>query len=175
MSAFRQVYWGTLQYGHWTFYLAATHLGLCRVTLPHETLGQLIDWVEKHVPENTLVHDEGSMMPYFAPLRSYFMGTTAAVDLPVDLRGTPFQVSVWQALRKIPYGSTRTYSDIARAVDHPRAARAVGAAIGSNPLPIVVPCHRVIGKDGRLTGYRGGMDIKVTLLRLEGVDVVATP
>lgn len=171
MSAFRQVYWDTLEQGHWTFYLAATNLGLCRVTLPHETMSGLTGWVGQHVPGGTLMRDENRMRLYLGPLRGYFLGAGTAFDVPVDFRGTPFQISVWQELRKIPYGGTCTYSDIAFAIGRPDAVRAVGAAIGANPLPIVVPCHRVVGKDGKLTGYRGGMDIKARLLRLEGVNV----
>jgi len=96
-----------------------------------------------------------------------------AFELPLDLRGTEFQRAVWQALLEIPYGETRSYAEIARQVGQPNAVRAVGAANGANPIPIVVPCHRVIGRDGSLTGYGGGLDKKVFLLQLEGVDVAA--
>lgn len=91
--------------------------------------------------------------------------------LPFDAEGTPFQQAVWQALRKIPRGQTRSYSQIAAAVGRPDAVRAVGAAIGRNPISILVPCHRAIGADGSLTGYAGGLERKRALLRLEGVAV----
>jgi O-6-methylguanine DNA methyltransferase len=84
------------------------------------------------------------------------------------MHGTPFQLQVWQELRRIPYGETRTYGEIARAIGHPGAARAVGAANGANPIAIIVPCHRVIGSDGALTGYGGGLPTKAWLLSLEG-------
>jgi methylated-DNA-[protein]-cysteine S-methyltransferase len=88
-------------------------------------------------------------------------------DLALHLRGTPFQMAVWKALTKIPYARTRSYGDIARAIGRPRAVRAVGLANGRNPLPIVVPCHRVIGSTGKLVGYGGGLPIKQALLDRE--------
>lgn len=103
-----------------------------------------------------------------AQLREYFAGQRREFDLPLAARGTPFQRSVWSALCAIPYGELRSYRDIARAIDRPKAVRAVGAANSRNPLPIVVPCHRVIGSDGSLTGYAGGLGIKTRLLQLEG-------
>ena len=100
-------------------------------------------------------------------LDEYFQGRRRRFDLPLAPSGTPFQLSTWTALRDIPYGATRSYGEQARAMGQPRAVRAVGAANGRNPIPIVVPCHRVIGGDGRLTGYAGGLDIKKFLLDLE--------
>ncbi len=100
-------------------------------------------------------------------LDEYFQGRRRRFDLPLAPSGTPFQLSTWTALRDIPYGATRSYGQQARAMGQPRAVRAVGAANGRNPIPIVVPCHRVIGGDGRLTGYAGGLDIKKFLLDLE--------
>ena len=103
-------------------------------------------------------------------LDAYFGGELAAIDrLPVDLGGTEFQQAVWTALRRIPPGRTSCYSDLANAVGRPTATRAVGAANGANPVAVVVPCHRVIGKDGSLTGYGGGLERKAWLLRHEGV------
>lgn len=102
-----------------------------------------------------------------AQLDGYFGGHLRRFDLPLHPRGTDFQLRVWEALRAIPYGETRSYSEIARAIGRPSAVRAVGAANGANPLPIVVPCHRVIGADGSLTGFGGGMAAKRYLLDLE--------
>ena len=103
-------------------------------------------------------------------LRAYFAGELRALDaLPVDTGGTEFQQSVWAALRRIPAGRTSCYSDLAAAVGRPQATRAVGAANGANPVAVVIPCHRVIGKDGSLTGYGGGLERKAWLLRHEGV------
>ena len=101
-------------------------------------------------------------------LQRYFAGTTTAFDLPLDLRGTPFQQSVWRALLAIPAGSTQTYGGIAQHVASAKAVRAVGGAIGRNPVSVIVPCHRVVGADGSLTGYAGGVDRKLALLELEG-------
>ena len=100
-------------------------------------------------------------------LDEYFAGTRRAFDFPCRLRGTPFQRKVWAALCRIPYGETRTYKQIAEAVGSPKACRAVGMANHVNPICIAVPCHRVIGANGALTGYGGGLDMKAALLRLE--------
>lgn len=100
-------------------------------------------------------------------LREYFSGQRKQFELPYELRGTEFQKKVWAALEAIPYGQTRSYREIAQAVGNPKAVRAVGAANGKNPMWIVVPCHRVIGADGGLTGYAGGVELKRALLELE--------
>ena len=100
-------------------------------------------------------------------LDEYFAGTRTDFDLPIRLHGTPFQVEVWEQLRQIPYGETISYGELARRVDRPEAARAVGAANGQNPVAIVVPCHRVIGADGSLTGFGGGLEWKRWLLQRE--------
>jgi methylated-DNA-[protein]-cysteine S-methyltransferase len=106
-------------------------------------------------------------------LEEYFAGRRRKFTLPLAPRGTPFQLSVWQALRAIPYGETLSYGELARQLGCPAGARAVGLANGANPLPIVVPCHRVIGADGSLTGFGGGLAIKRALLALEGAQCVA--
>lgn len=100
-------------------------------------------------------------------LREYFAGRRVAFHLPLDAAGTAWQTAVWSAMSAIPYGETVTYGEIARGLGRPSAARAVGHAAGQNPLPIVVPCHRVIGADGGLRGYGGGLDAKQRLLALE--------
>ncbi len=100
-------------------------------------------------------------------LKAYFSGHITTFDLPIKPSGTPFQLAVWAALQEIPYGETTTYSDIATKLKNPRAVRAVGAANGANPIPIVIPCHRVIGRDGALTGFGGGLPAKENLLTLE--------
>jgi len=100
-------------------------------------------------------------------LDAYFAGALQTFDVPLAPRGTPFQQQVWSALRDIPYGATTSYGDIARRLGEASACRAVGAANGRNPLPIIVPCHRVIGADGSLTGFGGGLPVKRFLLDLE--------
>ena len=101
-------------------------------------------------------------------LQAYFAGELRRFDLPLRFNGTDFQVRVWQELCNIPWGATLTYGELARRIGRPTASRAVGAANGANPLPIIAPCHRVIGADGSLTGFGGGLDTKRFLLRLEG-------
>ena len=100
-------------------------------------------------------------------LEEYFAGKRKTFDLPLDPAGTPFQRAVWQALRAIPYGQTCSYADIAARIGRPKACRAVGMANHRNPIAILIPCHRVIGKKGSLTGYAGGLEIKERLLELE--------
>jgi methylated-DNA-[protein]-cysteine S-methyltransferase len=119
------------------------------------------------------IQDSGCSDPVLAScarqLSEYFAGDRQGFELPLGAHGTPFQQSVWAALLDIPYGEVRSYRDIARSINNEAAVRAVGAANGRNPLPIVVPCHRVIGSDGSLTGFAGGLETKMQLLQLEGV------
>jgi O-6-methylguanine DNA methyltransferase len=111
---------------------------------------------------------DGTMADYARELGEYFAGSRREFSFPLDLRGTEFQLACWRALLAIPYGETRSYADIARAVGRPQGFRAVGMANNRNPIAIVVPCHRVIASDGSLCGYGGGLDIKRKLLELEG-------
>ncbi len=100
-------------------------------------------------------------------LRAYFGGELETFDLPLEPQGSPFQLAVWRRLCQIPYGETISYGELARRLGNPKASRAVGLANGTNPIPIVIPCHRVIGSNGKLTGYGGGLHIKEKLLALE--------
>jgi methylated-DNA-[protein]-cysteine S-methyltransferase len=100
-------------------------------------------------------------------LREYFAGKRSDFDLPLAPEGTPFQCEVWRRLQEIPYGETISYGELAKRVGNPKASRAVGAANGQNPIPIVIPCHRVIGSNGKLTGFGGGLPTKEALLALE--------
>lgn len=117
------------------------------------------------------VYDEDVFKRLHDQLDAYFAGESKRFDVPIVLGGTPFQRSVWQAVRAIPYATTRSYGEIAKELGNPRAARAVGYANACNPLCLVVPCHRVIGACGELTGYAGGLDRKRSLLRHEAVFV----
>ena len=114
------------------------------------------------------VEADAEMSGYVNELAQYFAGQRRDFSFPLDLRGTDFQLACWRALLAIPYGETRTYADIARAVGRPQGFRAVGMANNRNPIAIVVPCHRVIASDGTLCGYGGGLDVKRQLLELEG-------
>lgn len=111
--------------------------------------------------------DREPLAPVVAQLDEYFAGERTAFDLPLTFTGTPFQVAVWEALREIPYGQTISYGELALRVGRPSAVRAVGATNGRNPIPVIVPCHRVIGADGSLTGFGGGLPTKRALLELE--------
>jgi methylated-DNA-[protein]-cysteine S-methyltransferase len=122
----------------------------------------------RHPEPAGLRHDPGALAEAARQLGEYFAGRRTTFELDLDPRGTAFEQRVWRALLDIPFGSTTTYGELARALGTPRGARAVGLANGRNPLAIVVPCHRVIGSDGRLTGYAGGLERKQALLALEG-------
>jgi O-6-methylguanine DNA methyltransferase len=151
--------WGSLR-------LLATDQGLCRVVLPGEE--GVEHWVGRYLAGSVLVEGALVLREAAEQLQRYFSGKGHSFDLPLDIHGTPFQQAVWKALLEIPYGETRSYAQVAAAVGRPRAARAVGMANGANPLPIVIPCHRVICSDGSLGGYGGGLALKEALLRLEG-------
>ncbi|MGH7819749.1 MAG: methylated-DNA--[protein]-cysteine S-methyltransferase [Candidatus Binatia bacterium] len=118
-------------------------------------------------PDRGWVRSDRAFREAIEQLRAYFAGTLRRFDLPLSPVGTPFQRDVWRALAAVPYGETRSYGDLARAIGKPAAARAVGAASGRNPLPIVIPCHRLVGSGGELTGYYGGLHLKRALLELE--------
>lgn len=162
-------YWGYIFYKDWRMHLAASPKGLCYVLWPNKSFQKLETWTKKYFPNASLVYDEVQLAPYVVQIEDYFKGKRQTFNIPLDLRGTDFQIAVWQALLKIPYGTTKTYSEIAKEINRPKAVRAVGGAIGANPVSIVVPCHRVIGKDGTLTGFGGGLGIKEELLRIEGI------
>ena len=118
-------------------------------------------------PEPDWIYKEKPFAEARQQLEAYFSGERKEFDLPLHLTGTAFQVRVLEELQRIPYGETASYGDIAKRIGRPKAMRAVGAANGRNPIPIVIPCHRVIGSSGDLTGFGGGLDTKAALLRLE--------
>ena len=132
-------------------------------------LGGLYMAEQRHLPDPASFgpRDDGVLPELREQLTAYFAGELRDFDVPLALVGTPFQREVWDALRRVPYGSTRTYGELAADIGRPTAVRAVGAANGRNPACIVVPCHRVVGSTGQLTGYAGGVDKKARLLALE--------
>lgn len=115
------------------------------------------------------IPSEKALAPALAQVAEHFAGTRRRFELDLDLVGTPFQIEVWEALREIPWGETISYGELARRVGRPGGARAVGGANGRNPLPVVVPCHRVIAADGGLGGFSSGLPVKRALLRFEGI------
>ncbi|TWT24826.1 methylated-DNA--[protein]-cysteine S-methyltransferase [Planomicrobium sp. CPCC 101110] len=159
--------WTVLKHGQWELYVAKTNKGLCYIGSPGSSFDEFKVYFSKRYPDFTLAENPEALTPYVQELVNYFSGTKQAFSLPIDVKGTPFQEEIWRALQTIPYGETVSYSEIAALINRPSAARAVGSAIGANPLLILVPCHRVIGKNGAITGYRGGMDLKRFLLDLE--------
>ncbi|NHN29725.1 methylated-DNA--[protein]-cysteine S-methyltransferase [Paenibacillus agricola] len=164
------IYWTLLKHEDWNMYIAASSQGLCYVGAHNQSFEDLANWIPIRFPRRTLLQDDDAILrlePYKVQLIEYLQGSRTSFTVPFDFHGTPFQLAVWNALCDIPYGQTKSYSDIANQIQKPAAVRAVGAAIGANPILITVPCHRVIGKNGTLTGYRGGMDMKTRLLQLE--------
>ncbi|WP_406676228.1 methylated-DNA--[protein]-cysteine S-methyltransferase [Moorella sp. ACPs] len=143
--------------------------GLCRLSFPGEEPGAIPSYLAQKFPGATITVEENgsSCREVMRQLDEYFDGRRFSFSLRLDLRGTPFQLAVWSALQKIPYGTTCSYSHIARVIGRPEAVRAVGQAIGRNPVGIIIPCHRVIGKDGRLVGFGGGLATKEWLLNFE--------
>ncbi|MCK5644346.1 MAG: methylated-DNA--[protein]-cysteine S-methyltransferase [Gammaproteobacteria bacterium] len=149
-------------------WIATTGTGICAVGLGAGQPEDLWAWLSRHISPKPPREDFATLAPALTQLREYFSGTRHEFDLPLDVRGTAFQRAVWAEVAHIPYGATTTYGEIAQRIGRPGAARAVGAANGANPLPILIPCHRVIGAGGSLTGYGGGVNVKAALLQLEG-------
>jgi O-6-methylguanine DNA methyltransferase len=143
-------------------------VGVCNISLGDRGAGALLAWLSRNVGPGEPLEAPDVMGVATSQLREYFSGDRRDFTLPLDVRGTTFQKAVWSQVSRIPYGATATYGDIAQLVGKPRASRAVGGAVGANPLPIVIPCHRVIGAGGDLTGFGSGLAIKESLLRLEG-------
>jgi AraC family transcriptional regulator of adaptative response/methylated-DNA-[protein]-cysteine methyltransferase len=146
--------------------VAATPNGLCAVRLGDST-EELAAALNGEFPAASVQPDDGRLGPWVASIQDYLAGAQPHFDLPLDVRATAFQHRVWQALQAIPYGSTRSYREVAEAIGQPTAARAVARACATNPVALVVPCHRVVREDGSLSGYRWGIQRKEALLALE--------
>ena len=161
------IYWTQFTHGDWSFILAATDKGLCFTGSENQGEEELLQWAGKRRKGVSVERNDEYLLPYAAQFRAYLDGKREILNVPVDAVGTPFQQQVWRALQDIPFGEVRCYGDIAHAIQKPKAVRAVGAAIGANPVMVIIPCHRVIGKNGSLTGFRGGLSMKQRLLQLE--------
>ncbi len=153
------------RYRHWTsplgpLLLYGTDRALWGIDFPVDGHAQK--------PVHGWIADRNAFPEVTHQLAEYFSRKRRTFSLPLKLGGTPFQLAVWAVLRRIPYGETRSYGEVARALGRPQAVRAVGAANGKNPIPIIIPCHRVIGANGSLVGFGGGLALKRTLLELEG-------
>jgi methylated-DNA-[protein]-cysteine S-methyltransferase len=147
---------------------AITPAGLARLSFPTDDQGACLAWVRRWAPRARVIASGAALDALAAQLSDYFAGRLREFDLPLDLRGTEFQLRVWREVLTIGYGQVRPYAGVAAAIGNPRAFRAVGAANGANPVPILVPCHRLIGSHGGLIKYGGGLDMKRRLLELEG-------
>ena len=147
--------------------IASTDHGLVRILLPREGGFDFMSSLHKAYPDATLIEDQGKNQNVMNQLREYFDGNRTGFSLSLELRGTEFQKSVWKAVAQVPYGQTRSYGEIAQEVGRPKAFRAVGNANRMNPIPIVIPCHRIIGSDGSMTGFGGGIPLKIKLLKIE--------
>jgi methylated-DNA-[protein]-cysteine S-methyltransferase len=165
------VYWDQYEHGGRTFFAAMTDQGVVSTSLGNESADEFFNAVRKRLGQVEFVHAPEKLSACTKQLREYFAGNLQTFDLPLDLRGTDFQKAVWSVLSAIPFGKTLTYGDVARNIGNPKAVRAVGGACGANPVPIIVPCHRVIGSNGSLTGFGGGVDLKREMLKLEGVEM----
>jgi AraC family transcriptional regulator of adaptative response/methylated-DNA-[protein]-cysteine methyltransferase len=148
--------------------IAATSKGICRLTFDDS-----VETLERLFPNATILEDDGGMKELVEGALRAIEKPLAMPDLPIDVAGTAFQESVWRELRKIPAGETRSYAEIAAAIGHPKAVRAVGSANGDNHVCVLIPCHRVIRSDGSLGGYGGGIERKIKLLEAEGYSAEA--
>ncbi len=150
--------------------LASTNKGICWLNFGHseDNLFSLKIWVRRWINTDKVVQAEDELSDVIQQLNEYFHKERVHFDVNVDLYGTSFQKLVWETLLQIPYGEVRSYKDIAIAINSPKSVRAIGGANHNNPISIIVPCHRVIGSNGNLVGYGGGLEIKQFLLELEG-------
>jgi O-6-methylguanine DNA methyltransferase len=164
-----RLYWSSVPSPRGECVILATEAGVCWTGTPGTPLEKGITWARRVLQVERVV-EGGQCLPLQIAtdeLKRYLSGERVQFSCPLDLHGTPFQLMVWRELCNIPYGETRSYRDIARAISRPSAVRAVGAANGANPVAIIVPCHRVVGSDGRLVGYGGGLPTKEWLLAME--------
>ncbi|MBB6214613.1 methylated-DNA-[protein]-cysteine S-methyltransferase [Anaerosolibacter carboniphilus] len=150
-------------------FIASSDLGVCRLKLESERVESFFDWMKRNFVE---VQENNEMnLEVIRQLSLYGKGQLKEFDLKLHLIGTPFQKLVWNGLRTIPYGEVASYKDIALLIGSPKGFRAVGMANNRNPIPIIIPCHRIIGHGGDLVGYGGGLDMKMKLLQLEGIHI----
>jgi methylated-DNA-[protein]-cysteine S-methyltransferase len=149
-------------------YVASTAEGVCRISVPKQTRRDFFRWLHENFADHEVVDNRSRNREVIDQLNRYFNGRLAKFTCPIDLLGTPFQIRVWKELMKIPYGTTVTYKQLAKRTGTSKGFQAVGRANAVNPLPIIIPCHRVLGTDGSLVGYSSGIKTKEFLLKLEG-------
>lgn len=163
----RMLYYGTLHSALGKLYVVASDEGIVYIGTPDAPFEEVEDWAKKQFTTYTFEENKRKVARYIDQLEAYFKGELREFDVPIHVKGTPFQQAVWDALKELPYGTTTSYSAIAERIGNPKAVRAVGAAIGANPILAIIPCHRVIGKNGKMTGFRSGIPMKEFLLQLE--------
>ena len=166
------LYASKIPWEEWCFVLLSSERGIRLIDLHGTSFSELSERLDVEIVQGgtrtaSVNQDLARQDLARQEIEEYLNGDRKSFTFPLDMQGTPFQIEVWNELLNIPYGETRSYGEIAAAVGRPRAARAVGSAIGANPLSIIVPCHRVIGKNGSLVGFGGGLRLKERLLLLE--------
>ncbi|HLL60872.1 MAG TPA: methylated-DNA--[protein]-cysteine S-methyltransferase [Candidatus Nitrosocosmicus sp.] len=162
----KNIFWRSINHNNATYFIFVTDKGICCVTT---TLEKGEKWIYKAIGNCEIAEDNHNKILAIAvrELKSYLDGECIIFSGPFDLYGTEFQKKVWHNMTKINHGKTQSYKELALSVKNPKAVRAIGAACGANPVMIMIPCHRVIGSDGKLTGYAGGLSTKSSLLELE--------
>ena len=148
-------------------YVASTEKGVCKISLPRQTKRDFLRWLSDHFDDAEVTDNKSRNREVIEQLTRYFNGKLAKFSVSVDLMGTPFQVRVWKELSRIPYGTTISYKQLAKRLGTSRGYQAVGRANAANHVPIIMPCHRVLGSDGALRGYGWGLQVKAALLALE--------
>ncbi len=151
-----------------TIYIASTEKGVCKISIPGQSKKDFLKWIEQHCNGSTLIESSAKNKQVIDEIHRYFERRLVRFRTRIDPIGTDFQKKVWQALRKVQYGKTISYKDLAKKIGAPKSYRAVGRANHLNPLPIIIPCHRVIRSDENIGGYSAGVKLKEFLLRLEG-------
>jgi O-6-methylguanine DNA methyltransferase len=167
----KSLFYCKLDVWDYSVFIVSSEVGLVTVQLNNNEELLLKD-IESTFPQAKIMYSDEYNNIYSVQLTEYFRGLRKEFSLPLDIKGTDFQMKVWNALLKIPYGSVTTYKGIAERIDNPKGQRAVGLANNKNKIPIVIPCHRVIGTNGKLVGYEGGVHLKEKLLQLEGLKIV---
>jgi len=151
--------------------IAATEAGICRISFPAGLSGHWFPWFDHHFGAVPRLGNHSLLDLLKSQLEEYWPGIRRSFDLPLDLRGPEFHLRVWRRLQEIPYGTVVTYGEMARELGIPYGPRAIGNANANNPIPIVIPCHRVVGSGGRLVGFAGGLELKERLLEIEGARI----
>jgi O-6-methylguanine DNA methyltransferase len=149
-------------------YLATSDKGVCKISLPRQTKKDFLRWLNENFDDSEVVDNKSRNKDIIDQLGRYFNGRLAKFNCPIDLRGTPFQIRVWKEISRISYGTTISYKQLAKRIGTSRGYQAIGRANALNPLPIIIPCHRVLGANGSLVGYTSGIKTKEFLLKLEG-------